>query len=49
MSKLFLVMFLRGGTQHILAVAVTNVAHKNIHCYTASDRYNTQVQMQETR
>ena len=30
-----------GGMQHVLAVAVTNVAYSNICCYTASNRYNT--------
>ena len=34
--------------QHILAEIVTNIAHNNTYCYVASNRYDTQMQMQET-
>ena len=43
LTTIFLQCFYVGGMQHIIAAAVTNVVHSNIHNYTASDRYFPQV------
>ena len=47
LTIIFLQCFYMGGMQHVIAAAVTNVVHSNIHSYAASNRYVTQVKIQK--
>ena len=40
-------MLLWGGMKHVFAAAVTSIVKNNIHNYTASNWYVTQVQTQK--
>ena len=47
LTTIFLRYFYIKGLQHIIAAAVTNIVHSNIHSYAVSNRYITQVQIQK--
>ena len=36
-----------GGTQHVFSAAVANIERSNLHSYTASNWYITQVKIQK--
>ena len=47
LTTIFLGCFYKGGMQHIIVEAVTNIVHSNIHSYAASNRYIIQVKVQK--